>query len=647
MKKKISFVLAVLLLLGSLLTACGSGETGGDYGKKLENKFLLSAGKTEYVLVIPQKGLGRETLAAEEFNHFFELATGATLEVVTDDKLPQGKKFISLGRTSQFFDAFSEKDLEPLADTYSAYFMASKDDNIYIASDDTYNGSAVLYGVYDLLHDLVDYVYYHDQEIAYTESDTVNLWQYEKHVVKPSFDMRTHSTLYIYSNEYHNYRLRYTRFSPSDEWDQATIGHSQITMFVSPIDDDPDTGDTYGISHPEWFFDPTATKNTKNNNQLCWTAGGNEESRQKLLSICAERMSEYVLMNPDANFFMFGQMDTEYVCQCEGCRKALNEWGGSACGLQIAFVNELIEKTQVILKENNFNDRVLYAIYAYKPTVEAPAKQDENGNFVPYSDKVIPHEDLRIFYAPIRANFGFPLDAPYNAETYKELHAWDAVCDKKQLMTYLYDLNVRYYFANFYNVGTIASMYQDLQAAGVDYMLSQGVSDTMICCFDELRAYCISSLMWDTSRSFLELTEDFMANYYKDAGDAMLELYEMIRDRNATYVAVTDPGSATPDGVIYKTDLYPRAFVERMDDQIEKALSAIEHLKDSDPEQYELLKARIMKEYLSNIYLKMALYEDSYSETEIRQMEKDWNTYIAYWNITKGGEGNGLPDLFG
>ena len=153
--------------------------------------------------------------------------------------------------------------------------------------------------------------------------------------------------------------------------------------------------------------------------------------------------------------------------------------------------------------------------------------------------------------------------------------------------------------------------------------------------------------MWDTSRSFLELTEDFMANYYKDAGEAMLELYEMIRDQNATYVATVDPGSATADGVIYKTDLYPRAFVERMDDQIQKALDAIAHLEDTDPEQYELLKARIMKENLSNVYLKMTLYRDSYSETEIRQMEEDWNTYIAYWNITKGGEGNVLPDLFG
>jgi hypothetical protein len=42
----------------------------------------------------------------------------------------------------------------------------------------------------------------------------------------------------------------------------------------------------------------------------------------------------------------------------------------------------------------------------------------------------------------------------------------------------------------------------------------------------------------------------------------------------------------------------------------------------------------------------MILYRDSYSETEIRQMQQEWETYIRYWNITRGGEGNALPDLF-
>jgi len=53
-----------------------------------------------------------------------------------------------------------------------------------------------------------------------------------------------------------------------------------------------------------------------------------------------------------------------------------------------------------------------------------------------------------------------------------------------------------------------------------------------------------------------------------------------------------------------------------------------------------------MKEYLSNIYLKMVLYRDFFTESEVNEMEEIWNTYTQYWNLKRGGEGAGLPQLF-
>jgi len=357
-------------------------------------------------------------------------------------------------------------------------------------------------------------------------------------------------------------------------------------------------------------------------------------------------MVEFIDFNEAATFFMFGQQDTEYTCLCDSCKAAIDEWAGSACGLQIAFVNKVIEKTEALMAEEGMQRDILYAVFAYKPTATAPVKTDADGNYVPYSDKVIPHEKMRIFFAPIRANYGFPFDAPMNADTYANLRGWDVVCDKEQLMAYLYDLNVRYYLANFYNYTTLASMYTELKEAGVSYMLSQGVSDGNTICFDELRAYCISRLMWDTSLNFNDLAADFITHYYKDAAPAMQNLFDMIGDQNAYFLGAKDPGFATANGVVYDTELYPRPFVEKMDEQIFAALDAIAHLENTDPEQYELLKARIMKEYLSNIYLKMSLYKNAYSETEIEEMRQIWNKYIAYWDITKGGEGNGLTNIF-
>ena len=648
MKKRLSFALALIMLLGCLLSACRTpGSEDGGYGTKLEDKYLISQGASDYVLVLPENAMQYETFAAEEFTYFVELATGCKLETVTETTVPEGKKYISLGKTNQFMAAFPEETLSEVDGTMSSYLIASKDDNIYIAGSDDHRGQAVLWGVYDILTDLIGYTYYHNDEIYYVESADVNLWQYERNVVVPSFDMRTHSTNYIYAfpNDTHGTRLRYINFSRGLEWDPMTVGHSQVYIFLAPRDED-ENGVRYGDSHPEWFLDPTASGVAKNENQLCWTAGGDPESLDLMQTVIAEEMLQYVMMDSEATFFMLGQQDTEYVCQCDGCRAALEEWGGSACGLQIDFVNGVIKKTEALIDQQAPERDVLYAIYAYKPTEAPPVKQNEDGTYAPYSDRVIPHEKMRVFFAPVRLNFGFSYDSPHNADAYKNLLGWDAVCTDEQLMIYTYDLNIHQYFVNFYNLGTVASHMQAYEDAGVSYLLSQGISDANATCFDELRAYCISNLMWDTSRSFDALASDFIDHYYKDAADAMQELYDMLVDQNAYYLAVEDPGSGVATGITYNTTCYPRAFLEKMDQQIDMALEAIAHLEETDPEQYELLKARIMKEYLSNIYLKMVLYKDLYTESEIEEMEEIWNYYTEYWNITRGAEGKTLPDIF-
>ena len=647
MKKRISLILAAVLLLSCLLTACNSGGADASYKTKLEDRYLVKQGVSDYVLVLPNYALEYETMAAREFAYFMEQATGCKLETVTETTVPAGKKYISLGKTNQFMAAFPKADLSALDGTMSSYLIESKDDNIYITGSKAYRGQAVLWGVYDILNDLIGYQYYHNDEIYFEKSADVNLWEYEKKVVAPSFDMRTHSTNYIYAfpNDTHGTRLRYINFSRGLEWAPLTVGHSQVYIFLAPRDEDAN-GVRYGDSHPEWFLDPTASGVAKNENQLCWTAGGNPESLDLMQTVIAEEMLHYVMMDSEATFFMLGQQDTEYVCQCQGCTKAMAEWGGSACGLQIDFVNGVIEKTEAMLDQQAPEREVLYAIYAYKPTETPPVKTNENGSFAPYSDRIIPHEKLRVFFAPVRLNFGFPYDSPYNADAYKNLLGWDAVCTDEQLMVYTYDLNIHQYFVNFFNLGTIASHMQDYEKAGVSYLLSQGVSDSNAPCFDELRSYCISRLMWDTSLNTQELAADFIDHYYKDAAEPMQKLFDMIVDQNAWYLAVKDPGSGVATGITYNTTCYPRAFVEKMDEQIFAAMDAIAHLENEDPEQYALLKARIMKEYLSNIYLKMVMYKDSYTESEVDEMEQIWFTYTQYWHLTRGGEGNGLPEIF-
>lgn len=649
-KKRICLLLAIVMLLSCLLFGCGEPQEAEEETEELsgimqEDKFLVQGGKSDYVLILPSNPMEMETFAAEEFTTFMQEATGAEFQTVSEQNAADSAHYISIGNTAQFQQAFPDVDLSELKGKQSSYFIASKDDNIYVVSGDSFKGEGSLYAIYDVLHDLIGYTYYSDTEIYFVESSDVNLWKYEEHFVKPSFEMRTHSTNYIYGHHQHNDRLRYINFSHGSEWNRITNGHSQLEDFLHPTDIGED-GVPYGESHPEWFVNPFETTKAIQTNQLCWTAGGDAESLALMQTVVANKMIEYLQMDPEAHFFMFGQHDNSDACTCDGCTAAKEEWAANPAGLQIGFFNGVVEQVEQ-WREANMPDReVYYVVYAYLFTQEPPVKKDADGNYVAYSDKVIPNERVRIFYAPVDANYAFPFDSTVNRGCEEQIQGWSALCTEGQLFAYLYDLNCYYYYINFYNFGTVQSMLQELADAGVTYLLIQGASDQAnIPGFQDLRAYVTSNLMWDVNRNYQEMASDFIVHYYKDASEYMQNVFDMICDQNAYYTAAEDFGSGTIKAVPSLTKLYPRAFVEKMDEQFALALESIAHYEETDPEMYQSLKDRIMKEYLSVIYLKAVVYGDNYSEEEMAEMRDTWNYYNEYFGIKNGGEGQPLPEF--
>lgn len=651
MKKRIICLLLVCFLMVSCLAACGGEAAPEEPSSEPENstlvedKFVVKDGRTDYVLILPTKPMEYEKFAAEEFTAFMQQATGCEFRTVSDTDVSGTGKYISIGNTQQLKTAFPEQDLSTLNDKQSSYFIATKDENIYVASGNGFKGAASLYAIYDILHDMIGYTYYADTEIYVEQSTDVNLRNYEEQTVAPSFDMRTLSTAYIYSNNLHNNRLRYVNFSNGTEWNRITNGHSQLEDFLHPTDTDGN-GVSYGQSHPEWFVNPYETTISKSTNQLCWTAGGSADSLKEMQTVVANKMITYLQMDPEANFFMFGQHDNADACTCAGCQAALKDWAGTASGLQIGFFNGVLEQVEAWREANMPEREVFYVVYAYLFTQAPPVSKDADGNYVPFSDKVIPNSKMRIFYAPVRANYAFAFNSPVNKECEADLQGWKVICTSGQLFTYLYDLNIYYYFINFFNFGTVQSMYQELKNFGVTYLLTQGASDQVnVPGFQELRAYVTSNIMWDVNRNYQTLAADFITHYYKDAAENMQEVFDMLCDQNTYYVDAIDPGTGTIQAFPNLNKLYPRAFVEKLDEQMQQAFAAIEHYKDNDPELYETLKTRIMKEYLCVIYLKATVYGDDYSAEEMSEMRGIWKEYIAYFNITNGGEGQLLPEF--
>jgi hypothetical protein len=640
MKKQVTLLLSLSLFL--TLSSCQKGEVSSSISssgpEKVEDVYLVQNGLSDYRIVLPSSPLEKESYAAQELTYFLKESSGAKLSTVSESELKSTDKYISLGDTSQFKAAFPDLDLSSLKGTQSAYYIASKDQNIYLCSDSGYSGYGTLYGVYDLLHELISYTYYNDNEIYYDGKKDVNFVSYPGSFVFPSFDCRSISTYYNYTHDTHNTRLRLINNSRGVEWDDQTYGHGaghgQVDGFVSPEDID-ENGVAYKISHPDWFMSLTAENGQ---NQLCWTAGDSLES------LIAEKLIGYIEKNPKARYFMFAQQDNKYVCQCERCKKALEEYGGTSAGLQIDFMNHVIDKVQLWL-DSNAPERVInYLIYAYYGTEQAPTKKDEKGALVPYSTRVVPNKNIRIVLAPITINYAFPFASPENRDFYATLQEWKVIASQ-QILLYLYDLNYTHYFANFNHFGNLTSMFRDSLAAGASYILTQGISDSNATGFDEMRSYIESRLMWDVSLSYDALAQDFMNHYYKNASPYLYEIYQMMRDRYA-YVNALDPATGYLTGDVYTTTMFPMAFVERMADQIEAAFASISSLKDTDNALYTTLYNRIMKENLNVLFYELYLYRSDYTDEEVAEKRSLWKLYTAYFGITRDGEGGSIANLF-
>ena len=645
----IKYTITALLLMGTMLVGCKektseTEESSVSEGPEIiEGRFIVDNGLSTYYVVTPRNPMERETTAAQEFTYFMKQATGCDLPLITEREVRRNYHYVSLGATEQFNAAFPDFDWSRMEAKESTYFISTKDDNIYIVSGKDFNGDAVCYGVYDLLHDLIDYRYYHDSEICFEHTNVVPLVRYRDVLVEPSFDARSISTLYTMCDDNHTRRLRLINNSRGFEWSRKTYGHGQITKFIAPWDLD-ENGIPYGQSHPDWFAkpgmpDPHLPDGSMIDNSWCYTAG------PEMRHLVAQKMIQFIKNEPRAIYFMCAQEDTHTFCNCERCQQAMREWGGTQCGLQVAFMNDVITEVEAWVADNQPDRKIQYLIFSYQYTLQPPVKTDGNGKLVPYSDKVIPHEKMRIYLAPIEANYAFTFSSPINRDFGAVLNGW-SVLAKDQIIMYLYDLNYRIYFVNFNNFGTVAGMYRECKDAGCTYMLTQGVSDSNICCFDEMRSYVESNIMWNLDLHYDTLAYDFMEHFYDEAAPAMKDLYNISRDRYAYYQTLVQQSTGNTTGDLRNPQLFPFALVRQMDATIQSALAAIAPAEERDFARYQVLRNRIMKEYLSVIYLKMILYRTNYSDSEVNQMLQDWTFYTQLFGITKVGEGVDIEGVF-
>ena len=639
MKHKLSKLLS-LVLITTFIVGCKQNNAPTSSSQEAEiiaDKYIVENSRSTYSIVLPKNPKNKEQLAANTLSEYLYKSTGARLSIVSEREVIKGDHYISLGNTAQFNEAFADVSMSELDNKISSYFISTKNDNIYIYSNPHERGEAIAFGVCDLLHELVDYTYYASDEIYYKKETSINLRKYDNFFIHPSFDGRAIGNLHTINNQDTCDNLRILNQYRGTEWASSIYGHSQISAFVKPQDLYFDGRPLYE-AHPEWFTNKSAVVADTTNNQLCWSAG------ESLVEYVAYRFTQYFQQYPEATYFMFGQEDNHVAfCRCEKCVKAMLEEAVNYAGLQIAFMNKVIAKTEAWLEENQPGRQVRYVVYAYYATKNAPCVQ-RDGKWVAANDYVKPHSKLFIFYAPITCNFAFPLDNNnFNSDTYLELQQWSQVA-AGHLIIYFYDVNFRYYFANYANFGTVKSMYKYCKDIGAVYMYTQGATDSITGCFNEMREYVESSLMWNIDLDYEVLAKDFIDHYFYDAAPEIYEYYQMVRDRLAAYHASQGDGGTIYTNISNK-NIYPYSVLRYYVKLFKTAVEKISHYQNEDNDFYFILKGRIMREYLSVIYLTMTLCKADVSDQEKAEMKEIFQYYSGFFGIMKSVEGGTTLDI--
>lgn len=633
--KVMTFIAATSFLIGCTNQGGGKSDKPNFEPTVVENKYIVKNSRTDYSIVIPKNANNKEKAAAETVTTYLGKSTGAKIGVITDSDVSSGMHYISLGNTSVFKKEFKDASMEKLDGKISSYFISTKNENIYIYSNPNERGEGTLYGAFDLLHYLVNYEYYAADEIYFTYETSINLLNFKDFFIEPTFDGRSIGNFHTIHNQdvCDNYRI--INQYKGTEWVSEIYGHGQVTAFVRP--QDVYNGRTLHESHPDWFSNKAAEVAETTNNQLCWSAG------EELEEYVANKFIKYFQDYRDATYFMFGQEDNaNHFCDCDRCKHAIEEYAYNYAGLQIMFMNHVIAKTDAWLEEHQPGRQVRYVVFAYYATKSAPVIE-QNGKWVPANLNVIPNKNLYILYAPIACNFAYPLENQFfNSTTYLDIKQWNGVAGGR-IMIYLYDTNFRYYFANFYNFTTVKAMYQTCKNQGISYMYTQGATDTNTAGFANMREYVESKLMWNINLNYDDLVKDFIKHYFYEASDEIYEYYQVIRDRLTQFHVEHNEGGSIYINIA-NSEIYPYSVLRYFTKLFETAMEKIDGYKDINPEFYNNLKARIMREYLSVIYLKITLAKAELSDEEKAEMKEIFKTYTGYFSITRANEGGAIID---
>lgn len=583
----------------------------------------MSGGVSSYKILAPKGYTNNKVMNAAvlELQSLFKAATGYTLQIVTDDQATYTKqtKYISLGGTTYAQDAGFT--VSSALDT-DGYEIKTKGASVFILGQDY----GTLYGVYGLMEDLFDYEYYYKNVYNIEEKQTVYLTDVTEQLVTPDIENRAsgYATTWAENDVYNPNRWKekiYTNYV-------ASVGgqHHHTAFSLLPPD-------TYKSAHPNWY--------SSQGDQLCYTAHGDANEYQAMVSAMVEAIKAVIKAKPDMEYIYLAGMDNDNACSCgnkyfnkSGCQKYKSDYGSDSAAY-ILFAKDVNKQIRAWLSsQTEVNSDMEILLLAYLGYEAAPTKNIAD---------LVCEEGLVVVFAPIEIAYNRPL----TDTTKSTIAAWKAVCSR--IGFWFYDgvfgtINEKgtvtgrgtsASYVPYYSIDILQSTYQYIVSIGAEYIFWEARSGGygLRTNWDNLKMYLHSQLAWDSQADVNEMMDGFFANMYGDASKTMLALYN---DMNAYMANLSKTVAGYPYGDWAYKKNWDKTELLSWYAYFDTALADIEHLKTTDATLYNKLHKHIVAERIGIGYMLIQFYGGTFSEGDLATYQANLKADIIETGIQEG-----------
>jgi len=454
---------------------------------------LASNGGTNYRIVIPVAATTQDTKAADVLQYWLQEMTGVTLPIVIEGTPLEGDFPISVGRTTLLEQSGLPAASVDLGD--EGYGIAVQGSTLFLWGGQT---RAAINTVYALLEEDLGCRWYTDDHYRIPDRPVLTFTPVDRTYVPP---LQLRDPFYrVAFNE--DWSLRNRTNAPRAPVREVWGGHIDYdSLFVHTFDTLISPWQ-YFITYPEYFMmDADGNRDTA---ALCTT-------NPDVCQLVAAEVQLTLSIYPNTEIVSVSENDNHSFCLCPTC-KALDDAEGSSMASLLYLVNHVAEA----IAEDHPNVRV--STLAYFNTTEVP-------------NTVRPRDNVIIRLCNV-TSWSLPFTPVEESGFGSLLQEWSAAHDKISIWDYT--VNYHHYLAPMPNMEVIAKDIQYMVAHNATGIMTQGAYQSTGE-RDWMRAWVIAKLLWDPSRDWFELMQDFIWGHYGDTAAKIAEYNELLRHQGELY----------------------------------------------------------------------------------------------------------------